>query len=147
LIPLSRYVPLLGLLAFTAGVFLHFSAPKGSFPWLLIVVVAAWAGQQIGSLFFGGYLGGFVGGAALIVVAKLIMVHPEAPPLIVMFTPAFWLLVPGALGLEGLAQVFQDSPQSGVDDLLAMVVTMISIALGVLLGLMLSGSSSASEPY
>ena len=145
-IPMSRYLPILGLLAFTVGIYLHFSAPKGSFPWLLFVVAAAWLGQQLGSLFLGGYPGGFVGGAAMIVAARLIQDRPGAPPLIVCFTPAFWLLVPGAIGLEGLARIVQDSPASGIDDVLAMFVTMISIAIGVLVGLMISGSSRALEP-
>jgi uncharacterized membrane protein YjjP (DUF1212 family)/uncharacterized membrane protein YjjB (DUF3815 family) len=145
-IPLSRYFPMLGLLAFTVGIYLHFSAPEGSFPWLLLVVAAAWLGQQVGSLFLGGYPGGFVGGMAMIVVARLIQDQPGAPPLIVSFTPAFWLLVPGAIGLEGLARIVQESPSSGIDDVLAMFVTMISIALGVLVGLMISGSSRALEP-
>ncbi|HEY7467547.1 MAG TPA: threonine/serine exporter family protein [Dehalococcoidia bacterium] len=145
-LPLSRYLPILGLLAFTVGIYLHFSAPKGSFPWLLLVVAAAWLGQQVGSLFLGGYPGGFVGGMVMIVVARLIQDRPGAPPLIVCFTPAFWLLVPGAIGLEGLARIVHDSPQSGIDDVLAMFVTMISIALGVLVGLMISGSSRALEP-
>ena len=145
-IPLSRYFPLLGVLAFTAGIYVHFSAPKGSFPWLLLVVAAAWIGQQLGSLFLGGYPGGFVGGALMIIAARLIQDRPGAPPLIVCFTPAFWLLVPGAIGLEGLARIVHDSPASGIDDVLAMFVTMISIALGVLVGLMVSGSSRALEP-
>jgi uncharacterized membrane protein YjjP (DUF1212 family) len=146
LITLAPYASLAGLLLFTAGVFLHFSAPRGSFPWLLLVVAVAWTGQQLGALFFGGYLGGFIGGAAMIVVAQAIRTRSGAPPLIVTFTPAFWLLVPGAIGLEGLAEIFQYGPESGVDDLISMVVAMISIALGVLFGLMLTGSSSASDP-
>jgi uncharacterized membrane protein YjjB (DUF3815 family) len=82
----------------------------------------------------------------MIVVARLIQNQSGAPPLIVCFTPAFWLLVPGAIGLEGLARIVHDSPSSGIDDVLAMFVTMISIALGVLVGLMISGSSRALEP-
>jgi uncharacterized membrane protein YjjB (DUF3815 family) len=83
---------------------------------------------------------------AMIVVARLIQDRPGAPPLIVCFTPAFWLLVPGAIGLEGLARIVHENPQAGIDDVLAMFVTMISIALGVLVGLMISGSSRALEP-
>jgi uncharacterized membrane protein YjjB (DUF3815 family) len=102
-------------------------------------------GQQVGSLFLGGPLDGFVGGVVMILVARMIQGHPSAPPLIVSFTPAFWFLVPGALGLEGLSNLAQERPQAGLNDVLTMVTTMISIALGVLFGLILSGSRRASE--
>ena len=144
---LTEYGALLGLVVFTLGVYVHFSGPQGSFPWLLLVVAAAWAGQQFGNAFLGGSLGGFVGGASMIIVARSIATRPGAPPLMVSFTPAFWLLVPGAIGFEGLSRVFQESLQAGIDDLLAMLVTMIAIALGVLFGLIVSGSEQSREPY
>ncbi|MGE0058712.1 MAG: threonine/serine exporter ThrE family protein [Dehalococcoidia bacterium] len=145
-IPLGRLLPLLGVALFTAGVYWQFSAPVGSFPWLLLVVAAAWAGQQLGALFLGGSLDGFAGGTVMIVVARMIQGKAGAPPLIVSFTPAFWFLVPGALGLEGLSNLVSDRPQAGINDILSMVTTMISIALGVLFGLLLSGSSRSREP-
>jgi len=146
LIELTPLVPLVGLVAFSAGVFLHFSAPRGSFGWLLLVIAAAWIGQQIGSIVLGAYPGGFVGGATMIVVASLIQERPGAPPLIVSFTPAFWLLVPGAIGLEGLTQIVGQSPESGIDEVVAMFITMIAIALGVVFGLVISGSRRSLEP-
>jgi uncharacterized membrane protein YjjP (DUF1212 family) len=136
-----------GLVAFTLGIFLHFSAPRGSLLWLLVVVCAAWVGQQVGGFFLGGYLSGFVGAALMVVVARIISQRRGAPPLIVSYTPAFWILVPGALGLEGLAQMVYAGGRGGFSDLLAMVVTMVSIALGVLFALIVSGSRSATEPY
>jgi uncharacterized membrane protein YjjP (DUF1212 family) len=147
LVQLRPLLILLGLVAFTAGICVAFSAPRGSFPWLLIVVTSAWLGQQVGSLFLGGYPGGFVGGAVMTVVARLIEDYRGTPPFIVSFTPAFWLLVPGAIGLEGLAQIAYENPSSGSEDVLAMLVTMISIALGVLFGLIVSGSRRIREPY
>jgi uncharacterized membrane protein YjjP (DUF1212 family)/uncharacterized membrane protein YjjB (DUF3815 family) len=143
---LGSYVSVIGLVVFTAGVYVYASAPSRSFAWLLLVVLAAWAGQQVGEPIFGAYSGGFLGGATMIVAARLIQFYPGTPPLIVSFTPAFWLLVPGAIGLEGLSQVLQDAPQSGIDDLFAMLVTMVAIALGVLFGLIATGSDRTLEP-
>jgi len=145
-VQLTPLVPLVGLLLFSTGVFLHFSAPRGSFGWLLLVIAAAWIGQQMGSILLGPYPGGFVGGAVMIVVASLIQDRPGAPPLIVSFTPAFWLLVPGAIGLEGLTQIVGQSPESGIDEVVAMFVTMIAIALGVVFGLVISGSRRSLDP-
>jgi uncharacterized membrane protein YjjB (DUF3815 family) len=82
----------------------------------------------------------------MIVAARMLRFYPGTPPLLVTFTPAFWLLVPGAIGLEGLSQVFQDDPQTGIDDLFGMLVTMVSIALGVLFGLLITASERILEP-
>jgi uncharacterized membrane protein YjjP (DUF1212 family) len=145
-IPYSQYLPLIGLTLFTLGVHLHFSGPEGAMPWLLLVIAAAWLGQQAGSLVLGGPLDGFAGGVAMIFAARLIEGKPGAPPLLVSFTPAFWFLVPGALGLEGLTNLLTNTPSSGIDDILAMVTTMIGIALGILFGLILAGSTRARDP-
>jgi uncharacterized membrane protein YjjP (DUF1212 family) len=143
---LGYYVSAPGLVMFTAGAFIFASAPRRSFAWLLLVVLVAFAGQQAGQAMLGSYSGGFVGGAAMIVAARMLRFYPGTPPLLVTFTPAFWLLVPGAIGLEGLSQVFQDDPQTGIDDLFGMLVTMVSIALGVLFGLLITASERILEP-
>ena len=97
-------------------------------------------------MLLGAYPGGFFGGAVMIVVAWLVNDRHGAPPLIVSFTPAFWLLVPGAIGLERLTQIVGQTPQSGADEVIVMFVTMISIVLGVLFGLMVIGSQRLYEP-
>jgi uncharacterized membrane protein YjjB (DUF3815 family) len=144
-LPLGALVPFLGVIVFTFGVSLHYSAPRASFGWLLAVVLAAFAGEQFGSLFFAGHLSGFFGGVAMILVARLVQVHSAAPPLIASVTPAFWFLVPGAVGFEGFTELAREDPVAGLDDLLTMVLTMISITLGVLLGLLVSKSKHAQD--
>jgi uncharacterized membrane protein YjjB (DUF3815 family) len=54
---------------------------------------------------------------------------------LVSFLPAFWLLVPGALGLVGVTQILGAEHTSGLDSLVTAGATMIGIAFGVLLGL------------
>jgi uncharacterized membrane protein YjjB (DUF3815 family) len=99
----------------------------------------------VGGQLLGANLGGFVGGAAMVVAASIVQSRPGAPPLIVCYTPAFWLLVPGGIGVEGLTNIAQESPAAGLDDLLTMIMTMVSIALGMLLGLVLAGRRRAFE--
>jgi uncharacterized membrane protein YjjB (DUF3815 family) len=82
----------------------------------------------------------------MVLVARLIQGKPGAPPLLASFTPAFWFLVPGAIGLEGLTKLLRENPQAGMSDILTMVTTMIAVALGVLCGLILPRSKWSSEP-
>ena len=48
--------------------------------------------------------------------------------------PVFWLLVPGALGLIGVAEYLGQDPLAGVQDFLGAVGSMVAIGLGVLCG-------------
>ena len=54
---------------------------------------------------------------------------------LVTFLPAFWLLIPGALGLVGVAKYLGDERNDGAASLVTAGATMVGIALGVLLGL------------
>ena len=80
-LPLPRLAPLLGLVVFTCGVALHFTAPTGAFFWMLAVACAAWGAQQATGSLLGGYLSAAIGGAVMIVVARLEQVRPSAPPM------------------------------------------------------------------
>jgi len=87
----------------------------------------------VGALLMGNVFSGFFGAFALTVVAYLVQSVPGAPPAVVCFLPAFWLLVPGATGLIRLTQSATgvDFDASSVPNLLGSIV---SIALGVLVG-------------
>lgn len=87
--------------------------PGGSLGWLLLVLYAAWIGQYLGGLALGGYLSGFVGAIVMTPVAYLVQRRPSGPPALVSFLPAFWLLVPGALGLIGVAEYLGQDPWRG----------------------------------
>ena len=50
------------------------------------------------------------------------------------FLPAFWLLVPGAIGLIGLTKFLGNPATAVVQDLITPVVSIFAIALGVLCG-------------
>jgi uncharacterized membrane protein YjjB (DUF3815 family) len=66
--------------------------------------------------------------------ARLVARAPNGPPAPVSVLPAFWLLVPGALGLLGVTKYLGADPLDGLDTVMSTAVTMVAVALGVLLG-------------
>jgi uncharacterized membrane protein YjjB (DUF3815 family) len=52
----------------------------------------------------------------------------------VTFLPGFWLLVPGAAGLIGVTELLGVNPQLGTQAIVDALVTVMTIALGVLIG-------------
>jgi uncharacterized membrane protein YjjB (DUF3815 family) len=123
-----------GVIVFAFGIYLHFSAPLRSLPWMLLVLYIAFAGQTLGDALFDGQISGFFGAAAMTPVVLSVERLPSGPPKLVTFLPAFWLLVPGATGLIGVTQIVGaglDVTARGLSDLL---ITIISISLGVLIG-------------
>jgi uncharacterized membrane protein YjjB (DUF3815 family) len=51
----------------------------------------------------------------------------------VTFLPSFWMLVPGSLGLLSVTRMFGDR-ESGLDELVMVIFSVVSIALGTLVG-------------
>jgi uncharacterized membrane protein YjjP (DUF1212 family) len=125
--------PWLGVLVFGLGVYFHFSAPKGSLPWLLLALLAAFAAQRAAVGVFGSELSGFFGTLLATPLAYLIEMRFRGPPAAVTFLPSFWLLVPGALGLLSVTRMFEDRA-AGIDGLITVIFVITSIALGTLVG-------------
>jgi uncharacterized membrane protein YjjP (DUF1212 family) len=131
---LGAWAPWVGVVGVGIGMFVYNSAPAGSLRWLLVVLYAAWIGQFLGGEAFGGYVGGFVGALVMTPVAYAVERAPSGPPALVSFLPAFWLLVPGALGLIGVTEYLSDATDNGIQDFLGTIGSIIAIALGVLCG-------------
>ena len=133
--PLGEVAPWIGVALFGVGVIAHQSARRRSAGWILLVLYVAYAGQVLGTFLLGTTLSAFAGALLMTPVAVYVATLPSGPATMVSFLPAFWLLVPGALGLVGLTQVLGNSRVNGVDSLFTTGAAMIGIAFGVLLGL------------
>ncbi|MFJ6533451.1 threonine/serine exporter ThrE family protein [Microbacterium sp. NPDC091662] len=130
--PLPWWVAIIGILVFALGNYLHFSAPPSTFGWVLIALAVAYAGQWAGNEFVGPTVGGFVGALVMTPVVFWIAGLRHGAPSQLTFLPAFWLLVPGAAGLVGLTEAV--ATDGGLTDFVAALVSVMSIALGVLIG-------------
>ena len=125
----------LGVVVYGVGVTIRHSARRRAVPWILLVLVVAYAGQVVGGALLGSQVSGFVGALAMTPVALVVARHPDGPPAMVSCLPAFWLLVPGALGLVGVTSVLGESAGQGVTAVVTAATTMVAISLGVLTGL------------
>ena len=127
------WAPWAGVLVFGLGVYLHFSAPRKSLHWMLLVLLLAFAAQRLASGFFGSELSGFFGMLVATPLGYLVQHRFRGPPAAVTFLPSFWLLVPGALGLLSVTRMLSDRA-AGIDGLVTVVYVITSIALGTLVG-------------
>lgn len=130
---LGPIAPWIAVAVFGIGISVHRSAPRRSLGWLLFVMYIAYSAQVIGDVLLGGVLSAFVGALVVTPVTALVARLPSGPAALVSFTPAFWLLVPGALGLVGVADLL-GADAGAAASLLAAVSTMVAISLGVLAG-------------
>jgi uncharacterized membrane protein YjjB (DUF3815 family) len=134
---LGWWAPWLGVIVFGVAAALYFSAPRGALPWLTLVLLSAWIGQLIGDLLFGAEVSGFFGAVTMTPIALAVARLPGGPPSQVTFLPAFWLLVPGALGLIGVTEIVGNPATATIADLVKPIGSIVSIALGVLAGVSL----------
>jgi uncharacterized membrane protein YjjP (DUF1212 family) len=125
--------PWIGVVVFGLGVYLHFSAPRNSFRWILLVLLIAFGAQHLAVRFFGSEISGFFGTLVATPIAYLIQLRFRGPPATVTFLPTFWLLVPGALGLLSVTQMLRNRA-AGLDGMVTVVFVITSIALGTLVG-------------
>lgn len=123
----------LGVLVFGIGAFVHFSAPRKSLGWMLVVLYASFAAQQLAAENFGKEGSGFFGMLLVTPLGYWIHRRFKGPPAMVTFLPSFWLLVPGALSLVSLKYMLSDRAE-GTDGLVMALFVFASIALGTLTG-------------
>lgn len=132
--PLGPVAPWVGVAVFGAGTVIYRCGRPRSIGWVILVLAVAYGAQVLGDALLGGALSAFVGALAMTPVALAVARFPSGPSPLVSFLPAFWLLVPGALGLVGVTSLL-DGDSNGVSTLVTTGGTMVAIALGVLVGL------------
>lgn len=136
---LGPVAPWIAVALFGVGIAVYQCARPASIKWILVVLYVAYGAQVLGNVLFDGVLSALIGAAAMTPVAVVVARHGTGPPALVSFLPAFWMLVPGALGLIGVASVLEGE-SSGASTIVTTIATMVAIALGVLLGLAVTRS-------
>jgi uncharacterized membrane protein YjjP (DUF1212 family) len=128
---LGPWAPWVGVLLVGVGYRVFASAPPGSLAFLWITLLAAYAAQAFGAFVLTPTLSGFVGGLVMVPLTQLLSRLRWSPPTAVLQLPAFWLLVPGALGFRGVSQLVGGV---GAQELVNAAISLFAIALGVLVG-------------
>jgi uncharacterized membrane protein YjjP (DUF1212 family) len=123
----------LGLAMITVGIGLLESPSLRLLPWIALTLVLAFAAQSLGQRLSGPVLGSFAGALAASLGAYAVEALRPRLPRLVVFLPAFWLLVPGSLGLLSTTQLAVDASVAG-GTLTGVLGVVTAIALGLLVG-------------
>lgn len=126
--------PWAGVIIYGMGLVYYKAARPGARRWILLVLVVAYAGQVVGGVLFGSAVSAMVGAFFMTPAAMIVSTRPTGLPTLVSFLPAFWLLVPGALGLVGVTTAVGGG-STAVATLVTTGTTLVTISLGVLAGL------------
>jgi uncharacterized membrane protein YjjP (DUF1212 family) len=132
---IATIAPWIGVAVFGVGAAMFRGARRAATSWILLVLYVAYAGQVIGGLFFGSALSAFFGALAMTPVAVLAARQRSGPASLVTLLTGFWILVPGALGLEGASRLLGEGDTTAIATLVTTVTSMVGISLGILLGL------------
>jgi uncharacterized membrane protein YjjP (DUF1212 family) len=132
------WAPVLGTFLFGVGTFIRLSGANRDLFWMLLVLYIAMLGQSFGEQFFNSYVGAFLGATFMALGSEFIGRSPRRTPALVSQTLAFWFLVPGARGLLSVTSILSQDLQSAAIGLGEMAVLIISIAIGVLLGTLIT---------
>ena len=109
-----------------------FSAELRDWPWLLAAVMLGWGGAYFGNWMLGMPLGALIGGLT-VGLAGNIYGRITNRPASIMHTPGLIILVPGALGFKSINDIVNADVVTGVETGMAVVLTALAIALGLIL--------------
>ena len=144
--PVPGWAVLPAVVVLAVGVGLFFDASWSLTGVLVAVVTATYGLVAVVQTVTIGPVASGVAAAVMLPLLRLLELRYPRWPAAVTFRPAFWLLVPGSLGLVAITQVSVtgDAP-SGQALLGGVVATVIAIAVGVQIGAVLS-SATRAEP-
>ncbi|MFC7965478.1 threonine/serine exporter family protein [Streptomyces cinereoruber] len=127
------WAPWLGVAVFCAGSVLTESAPVKALPTLLLVAYTTFTVQYFTADHGGPILGGFAAGVAAVIAAGLFDRVPGALPSYAGFVPVLWVVVPGALGLQGAVELGEPGDHlAAVTEIGIAVMVIVALAVGIL---------------
>ena len=129
------------------GVGLFFDAPWSLTGVLIGVLLATYGVVVLAQVVTAGPVASGIAAAVMLPLLRLLEVFRPRWPAAVTFRPAFWLLVPGSLGLVAITSLAAGDSSADSDALLAGVVaTVVAIAVGVQIGAVLSALVRSRSP-
>lgn len=130
---LALWLPWLGVLLFAIGLHLYKSSRPRSLVWTTCTMLMAYLGQTLSDVFLDGASTAFFGAVLMTVTALAIEYRFNGPPALITFLPAFWLLAPGAFGLESVTSI-ATTGSGTANNILQLLFTLTAIATGCLIG-------------
>lgn len=122
-----------GLLLIGVSIALMEGVPWRMLGWVMLVLGLAFGAQVVGQHLGSIGLGGFLGAIAASLGAAVVEARRPQLARLVLFLPAFWLLVPGSLGLVGVTELAVGR-ESASDVAVSVLGVTIAISLGLLVG-------------
>lgn len=135
-VTLPGWAPWLGLLFMAVGVGLFFSAPFSLMLIIAVVLELTYAVVSLGEIPWNSVVASGLAAALILPACRALQYYLPGLPAIVTFRPAFWLLVPGSLGVVSFTEL--GAHEAGTSVLLPLVATVVAISAGVQVGAMLS---------
>ncbi|MGA5652580.1 threonine/serine exporter family protein [Streptomyces seoulensis] len=134
-----EWAPWLGVAVFCAGSLLTQSAPLTSLPALVLVAYSTFTVQYFATDLGGPILGGFAAGVAAVIAAGAFDRLPGALPSYAGFVPVFWIVVPGALGLQGAVELGEPGDHlNAVTEIGIAGMVIVALAVGILFAILTS---------
>lgn len=126
------WLPPLGVLVAAFGLMLLFHAYKRDWIWIVAACLIAWASAVFGSWLEAPVIGAFIGALA-VGLAGNVFVHFTGRPGSTLHIPGLILLVPGSIGLRGLAGLLGDDVISGIETAMLAGIIAVALTTGIIL--------------
>lgn len=121
------------------GVGLFFDASWSLTGVLVVVLLVTFGVVTLAQTVAAGPVASGIAAAVMLPALRLLEVYRPRWPAAVTFRPAFWLLVPGSLGLIAISELATATGQMDAQSLLGDVIaTVVAISLGVQIGAVVS---------
>lgn len=129
---LNPVAPFVGILLVGAGIVVNVAASRSAVPWILGVLFLTFVVQYAGQAVWGVTLGALAASAVAGLSASVVHRLSGRPLRLVVYLPAFWLLVPGSLGLLSTAELA--AGRGGRSAVTVAVAAAVAIVVGTLVG-------------